>query len=137
MENITLDFLAPLPIDNRAFSTSFQTFDLPVLIEKMKHSHTWESGELHAMILLRNPGKKVVLAALHEGTEINSFQSDDSITFQIIEGKIKFHSRNESLTLGKGQLLTLHEKVKYSLTTREEAILLLTIAKNILQPVEN
>ena len=113
------------------------TFDLPTLIEKMKQSQSWAKGELNAMILLKNPDKQIVLTALHEGTEIQSFQSNDSITFQIIEGKVKLHTPKESVLLDQGQLLTLHENIKYSLTTNEESVLLLTIANNTLQPAGN
>ena len=123
--------------EERSLNASLLTFDLPILIEKMKHSRTYAQGELNAMILLKNPDKQIVLTALHEGTEIKSFQSNDSITFQIIEGKLMFRTRKDSVTLDKGQLLTLHEKIKYSLTISEETVLLLTIAKGTLQPVEN
>lgn len=77
-----------------------------------------------------------MLTALHDGTEIQSFQSNDSITFQIIEGKLMFHTRKESVTLDKGQLLTLHENIKYSLTSKE-TVLLLTIASGALQLSKN
>ncbi len=137
MEIETLNTKPPIPKDNRSLNSSLFSFDLPILIENMKHSHTWEKGELNAMILLKSPGKQIVLTALHEGTEINSFQSNDSITFQIIEGELKFHARKESVTLNKGQLLTLHENIKYSLTTMEETVFLLTIANGTLQPAEN
>jgi quercetin dioxygenase-like cupin family protein len=134
MEIETLKTNPTLSKKNRLRIASLLTFDLPTLIKKMKHDHNWEKGELNAMILLKSHDKQIVLTALHEGTEINSFQSDDSITFQIIEGKIQFHTRNESVTIAKGQLLTLHENIKYSLTTDEETVFLLTIANGTLQP---
>ena len=59
---------------------------------------------------------------MHEGTEILSYQSNDSVTFQIIEGKLKFHIRKDTVTLNKGQLLTLEENVKYWLTTDQETV---------------
>lgn len=114
--------------DKRSSNTSLQTFDLPSIIKKMKHKQSWVDGELNATILLKSPEKQIMLTALHEGTEIKSFQSNESITFEIIEGKLMFHTRKESATLDKGQLLTLHEKIKYKLTTQEETVLLLTIA---------
>jgi quercetin dioxygenase-like cupin family protein len=128
MKKETLKTKPDLYKDDRSLNDSLRIFDLLILVDKMKNSHTWAEGELNAMILMKNPDKQVVLTALHEGTEINSFQSNDSITFQIIEGKLKFHTRNASVTLDKGQLLTLHENVNYRLTTREETVLLLTIA---------
>jgi quercetin dioxygenase-like cupin family protein len=137
MEKEMLTTIPSLHKVNRSLNTSLLTFDLPTLIEMMKHSHTWAKGELNAMVLLKSPDKHIVLTALHEGTEISSFQSNDSITFQIIEGKLRFHTRNESVILDKGQLLTLHENIKYSLTSREETVFLLTIANGTLQPAEN
>ena len=106
-------------------------FDLPILIAKMKLNSNWERGELKAIILIKSPEKQIILTALHEGTEINSFQANDSITLQIIEGKVKFHTRNNSVTLDKGQLLTFHENSKYRLITKEESVLLLTIITGV------
>ena len=122
--------------DKRLHNESMLTFDLPILIEKMKNKQAWAKKELNTIFLLKTPEKQIVLAALHEGTKINSFKPYDSITFQIIEGKLKFHTQNESVTLYKGQLLTLNENVKYSLTTKEEAVFLITIANGKLQRAE-
>jgi quercetin dioxygenase-like cupin family protein len=123
-----MKYLTSLHKDNRNGNASLQKYDLSTLVAKMKNSYTWAQGELKAMILMKNPYKQIVLTVLHEGTEINSFQSNDSITFQIIEGKFKFHTRKESATLEKGQLLTLREHIKYKLTTTEDTVFLLTIA---------
>lgn len=103
-------------------------FDLPSLISTMKQSFTWANGELNALVLLKSPEKQIILTAMHEGTEIKSFQSNDSVTFQIIEGKLKFHIRKDSITLHKGQMMKLDEKIKYRLSSQEETVFLLTIS---------
>lgn len=115
----------------------FFTFDLATLIANMKQSPSWENGELNAMILSKSPEKQIVLTALHRGTEIRSFQSNDSITFQIIEGKLDFHSKKDSVTIDEGQMLTLHENIKYKLTSMEETVFLLTTANTIPVTVES
>lgn len=103
-------------------------FDLPSLISTMKQSFTWANGELNALVLLKSPEKQIILTVMHEGTEIKSFQSNDSVTFQIIEGKLKFHIRKDSITLNKGQMMKLDEKIKYRLSSQEETVFLLTIS---------
>ena len=133
MEKATLNAISSLNQDIRSFNPAVFVFDLPALVEKMKQKRSWAKGKLHAMILMKTPNKQIVLTTLHEGTVIKSFQSNDSITFQVIEGKLQFHSRKESVTLDKGELLTLHENIKYNLTTDEKTILLLTIAGSGLQ----
>jgi len=115
---------------NTSVHPSLLIFDLPTLVEKMKVNQSWANGELNSMILLKTPDKQIMLTALHDRTEIQSFQSNESITFQIIEGKLTFRTPKESVTLDEGQLLTLHENVKYSLTTEEETVFLLTIANS-------
>ena len=120
------------PLDPSLF-----TFDLPTLIENMKLSSAWAEGELNAMILFKRPEKQIVLTALHEGTKIDSFQANDSVTLQIIEGKLKFHTTKESVTLKRGQLLALHENIKYTLTSREETVFLLTIDTGRLQQAKS
>jgi quercetin dioxygenase-like cupin family protein len=137
MEKETIKANPLLSKSTGSLNSLFFTFDLPTLIENMKLSHSWEKGDLNAMVLLKSPEKQIVLTALHEGTEISSFQANDSITFQIIEGELKFQTRKESVTLSKGQLLTLHENIKYRLKSTEETVFLLTILNGIVQPVEN
>ena len=113
------------------------TFDLPYLIEEMKLSRSWAKGELKNKILLNSPDKQVLLTALHEKTEIDSFQTSDSVSFQILEGELMFSTMKESLILKKGQLLTLREKVRYRLTTNTETVFLLTILHNTMKVAEN
>jgi hypothetical protein len=85
------------------------------------------------MFLVKHSGKQVVLAAFHTGTDIFSYQSNDSITFQIIEGCLRFNSQKASATITMGQVLTLDGRIKYRLTTSEETVLLLSIAKDTLR----
>jgi len=133
MEKETLSTISSLNQDIRSFNPAVLVFDLPAMVEKMKQKRSWAKGKLNSKILMKTPGKQIVLTTLHEGTQIKSFQSNDSITFQVIEGKLLFHSRNESVKLDKGQLLTLYENVNYSLTTNEKTVLLLTIESGGLQ----
>ena len=112
-------------------------FDIQSLILTMKQSCTWTKGELNSMILFRDKDKQIVLTALHENTEIASYNSVDSVTFLVIEGKMKFQARNEDVILEKDQILTLNEKIKYCLTTLEVTVFLLTILSSNPQRLEN
>jgi quercetin dioxygenase-like cupin family protein len=123
--------------NNRSSACTLLGFNLPSLIATMKQSYTWANGELNALILLKSPHKQIILTAMHKGTEVESFQSNDSITFQIIEGKLKFHIRKDTMTLNEGQLMTLDENIKYRLTTEEETVFLLTISENVTKPSHN
>ncbi|HZL08659.1 MAG TPA: hypothetical protein VFC65_01570 [Prolixibacteraceae bacterium] len=120
----TFKIEASHPMDSKSLNISLLNFDFQSLIEDMEHNQT--DGELHAMILSKGPERQIVLTEFNEGT-IESFQENDSVTIQIIEGKLEFHTENESVILEKSQLLTLHENIKYSLTTSEKTVFLLIL----------
>lgn len=137
MEKELIITKTPLRRKYRSNHVSVNTLDLPIIIADLKQKHIWANGELKTKVLLKNPDKQIILTAMKESTEIDSFQANDSITFQIMEGKVRFHIRNESVTLGKGQLFTIHENIKYRFTTKEESVLLVTINGGIIQMSNN
>jgi quercetin dioxygenase-like cupin family protein len=104
----------------------------PTLVKKLKNSPNWAKGNLDAIVILKRPDKQILITAVHNGTEIKSFHSGDSITFHIIEGKLVFHTQKKSIVLNEGRLFTLYENIKYKLTSRGDTIFILTITKNIL-----
>jgi hypothetical protein len=121
--------------NNRSINASWNACNLPNLIETMKQSYAWAKGELSSMILLNSPNKQIVLTLLREDTEIESSQSNDSITFHVIEGRLYVRTRKKSMTLDRGQLLTLHDKTGYRLKSSEETVFLLTIARSLIKPM--
>ncbi len=123
--------------DSGSLDPSLLSFDINSLVATMKLSRTWTEGDLNSMVLYRSPGRQIVLSALHEDTEIILDNEADSVTINIIEGRIQFQTREETVILNKDQLLTLHEKMKYCLTTLETTVFLLTIVNRKTMMLEN
>jgi mannose-6-phosphate isomerase-like protein (cupin superfamily) len=103
------------------------TFDVPAIIEDLKKQQNWLNGEISSVILLSSPTIKVLLTLMHEGTEVISYQADDSVTFQVIDGSMILHIGDESILIREGEMLTLDEKLKYSFDAVEETAFLLTL----------
>ena len=123
-------FITESNTDNntRLVNTSLNSSDLGVMISHLKQEPSWEEGELKSAILLKSPSKKILLTVLHAGTVISSFQTDDSITFQVIEGMLNLHFRHETFTLDKGEVLIMNEKLKYEINTLEDSAFLMILA---------
>lgn len=120
--------LTPFPhSDNGSYNPSYLSINLPALIENMKHEKTWKKGKLSSMILMKTPKKKVVLTLVPEGTEISSFQVNDSATFQIAEGKLVFYFEDEYVNLNRNEILTINKKIDYSLYAIVDTAFLLTL----------
>ena len=107
---------------------SLNSTDLSLMITNMKSDPTWDEGELKSAILLRSPSKKIILTVLHKGTEISSFQSDDSLTFQVIEGNLKLNYGKNSFNLRKGEVLMMNEKLKYKIFSVEDSAFLMILS---------
>lgn len=105
----------------------YSAFDLPAIIRRLKKEESWSKGELSSVILLQSPSVKVLLTLLPGETEVVSYQADDSITFQVLEGSLVMHIRNEFIRLNEGEVLTLDEKIKYSFDSVEETAVLMTL----------
>jgi len=116
---------------------AFSDFDLPSLIATMKQSSSWSNGELYSKVLLKNSVEQVIFTAIHDGTEIESFQSNDSVTFRIIEGKLELHVLEDSISIKKDQFMTLKQHINYRLTSGEETIFLLTVSNGFNATVIN
>jgi quercetin dioxygenase-like cupin family protein len=111
----------------KSVSSPVLRYDLPSTIMKMKDNDDWKRGELKSLILVNSPAKKVVLTIMHNRTEVDSFQSGDSVTIQIISGKMKIQTIGDAVFLKEGQILVLHNKEKFVLTALEESSFMLTI----------
>jgi len=125
METATLNNITSFISYNKLLNKSVFQYDLPELIKKMKNTPGWRNGELAATVLLKSPGKQIVLTLLHDDTEVNSFQSGDSLTLQMIAGKIELITPSKTVILNYDQLLTLNDKTKFRLTSLEESVFLL------------
>jgi quercetin dioxygenase-like cupin family protein len=112
-------------------------FDLHDLIQKMKLNNALKNGEPMAKILLNNRYRQVILTLLQASTEIDSFQGNDSVAFQLIEGKLNFSTRKESVLLEKGQILILNENIKYRLISKKETAFIITLINNASELCKN
>ncbi len=103
-------------------------FDYLSLINIIKNKYVWKIGELSSLTLLINPRKKIVLIALHPGTEIDSYQANSSIIIQVLEGELKFNTKKESILIETSQSLVFTENIDYSMLAIKETVLVLTIS---------
>ena len=117
-----------LVYDDRLMNQSLVTIKLTRLVDNLKINLLESGNNLHSIVLLNRKEKKIVLMAMNEAVELESFQADDSVTIQLIEGKAQFQARKQLVVLTEGQLLKVSEKTTYSITAMEEAVIMLTIA---------
>lgn len=127
----------PHPVTERPIDAPLLTFDLPALLAQVKREDTWASAPRTGLTLLKGQRLRVVLVALHAGTEIPSHQTDSPISVQVIEGTLTFRTEAQILTLRAGQLLTLQAGIRHAVEAVEESAFLLTLATETPHPIES
>lgn len=116
-----------VPVQDPFPGISFYEHELPVLIQTIKNDCGWRAGDLKSIVVRDEPGRKIVLTALHPETEIESRQSGQFVVFQVLEGALRISVRKESTTLVSGQKFTLYDHTKYKLLSFTETMFLLII----------
>ena len=71
---------------------------------------------------------RIVLIGLHKGAEMIKHKAEGIISVQVLEGHVKFNTDTQSVELGKGQMLTLHQRIPHSIIALKETVFLLTLA---------
>lgn len=119
----------PPTAEQRPLDAPLLTFNLPESLRKIKSEDTWQNATHNAVTLLEGKGMRIVLIAMKEGHIISPHQADCPISVQVVEGRVKFNTGEKTVTLGKGDLLTLHAGLRHGLEAEEESAFLLTLAR--------
>lgn len=116
------------PKGDRIIDAPMVSIDLSALTEQIRQESTWKEGDRNAITVFKTEGMRIVLVALHEHAEMKPHTAAGIISVQVLEGKIRFTTGQQSDMFEKGQMLTLHEGISHSVFAEQESIFLLTIA---------
>ena len=120
----------------RLLDAPLLTFDLSTLLKEIKREQTWRKGTRNARTLLKGQKLRMVLVAMHAGTLMESHRADAPISFQVIDGRLKFSTDSESFILRKGQVLSLQAGIRHDVEALNESAFLLTLATSQSHPAE-
>jgi quercetin dioxygenase-like cupin family protein len=120
----------------RALDAPLLSFDIPALLARIK-AETWRKGTHEAMTLAKSRGLRVVLVAMHVGTVLPSHRADGPISFQVIDGELRFRTDSQSLTLKTGELVTLQAGIHHAIEAVNESAFLLTLSMDTPHPAEH
>ncbi len=94
-------------------------------ISNIKQGTAWLSGELGFNVLQQNPDNNVLIIAMHENTEFESYQANNSLIIKVIHGKLRFKINNKVSVIESGKMVILVEKAFYLIESMEESVFLL------------
>ena len=130
MEEKSNDATEQRPKGERIVDAAQVKIDLRSFTEQIRAEKVWKDSDRNAITVFKSDGMRIVLIALHKDAEMKKHTANGIISVQVIEGKILFTTEEQSVELGNGQMLALHEGVPHSVLAKEETIFLLTLIQH-------
>ncbi|MEX2336013.1 MAG: cupin domain-containing protein [Fulvivirga sp.] len=115
------------PEGDRPLDAPMVVMDLTVFKEQIKQESSWKDSDRNAITIFKTDNMRMVLIALHQGAEMKKHTAEGIINVQVLEGQIAFHTKEESVTLVEGQMLTLHAGIPHRVYAQRESVFLLTL----------
>lgn len=102
-------------------------FDLAREIENLKREDAWRFAARNAKTIVKYPDLRVVLVVLKAGKRIEGHRADESVSIQVLRGRMRLHLPQETVDLGEGCLLTLERSLPHDVEALDETAFLLTL----------
>lgn len=102
-------------------------FDLASEIDSLKREDAWNVAARNAKTIVKYPDLRVVLVVLKAGKRIEGHRADESVSIQVLRGRMRLHLPKETVDLSEGRLLTLERSLPHDVEALEEAAFLLTL----------
>ena len=115
------------PEGDRLMDAPLVTIDLVSFIKQIKKEKKWKRSDRNAITVFKTKGMRIVLIALRKDAEMVKHTATGKISLQVLEGKMRFNTNEQSVKLNKGQMLALHEGIPHSMLAKKKTIFLLTL----------
>ncbi|WP_266205870.1 cupin domain-containing protein [Pontibacter kalidii] len=116
------------PEGDRPLDAPLVDMDLTSFRRQIKEEQAWQNSDRNAITIFKTNGMRLVLVGLHQGAEMKTHTAPGIITVQVLEGRIRFATEQQTVEIGEGQMLALHAGIPHSVFALEESVFLLTLA---------
>jgi len=130
MENKSNEATPQRPEGDRMLNAPLVEMNLNKFIAQIKQETTWADSDRNSMTIFKSDSMRIVLLGLHQNAELKTHTANGIISVQVLEGKINFTAEQQTVSLEKGQMIALQEKIPHSVLALEESFFLLTLAMN-------
>ena len=114
--------------EDSTLNTPLVEMDLDNFITHIKQETTWATNDHSSVTIFKSRSMRIVLVGLHENSELKKHTANGIISVQVLEGKINFTAEQKTVSLEKGQMIALQDKIPHSVVAVQESFFLLTLA---------
>ncbi len=103
------------------------TINIAGEIARIKSTPEWQSGDRHAVSLIKDDALNILLMILKKGARLHEHRTKGPVTVQVVSGSIRFSAGSERI-ISAGEMVGLDRNVAHSVEALEESALILVTA---------
>lgn len=130
MKNKSNEATAQRPEGDRLLNASLVEMDLNKFIAQLKQETTWADSDRNSITIFKSDHMTIVLIGVHANAELKTHIAKGHINVQVLDGDIKFTAEQQTVSMGKGQMISLKENIPHSVLAIKESFFLLTMMIN-------
>jgi len=130
MENKSNEATALRPMGDRLLNASLVEIDLNKFIAQLKQETTWADSYRNSITVFKSDDMTIVLIGMHAKAELKTHTAKGHISIQVLDGEIKFTAEQQTVSIEKGQMISLLENIPHSVLAIKESFFLLTMMIN-------
>lgn len=130
MENKSNEATALRPEGDRIINAPLVEIDLNKFIAQLKQETTWADSDRNSITVFKSDDMTIVLIGMHAKAELKTHTAKGHISVQVLDGEIKFTAEQQTVSMEKGQMISLRENIPHSVLAIKESFFLLTMMIN-------
>ena len=104
--------------------------DLPMEADQLMSEPAWADGDRNSRTVATTDRMRIVLIALRTGATLGSELLDDTLSVQLLEGRLDIRIDGADVELSRGQLATVETPRAWEAAATSDSLVLLTSALN-------
>lgn len=115
------------PDGDRPVDAPLVLVNIPDTIKQLKKEKAWHKNDRNAITVFKSDKISIILVALHKKAEMTTEHPQNIFSLQLLEGKLKLQTSEQTVEVKKEEIFTLHANIPYKVVAQKKSIFLLTV----------
>ena len=117
------------PEGDRPVDAPVVEIDIPDFIKQIKKEKAWDKNDRNAITVFKSDRMRVVIVAMRKNAEMTTEHPENIFSLQVLDGKVKLHTDQKSISIKEDQMFVLHAHIPYKIEAVKKSIFLLTVVE--------